>query len=146
VRLSDGRNLVGEVLRSDKVRDVALLRTDPVAFDVFALRAEEARTGEEVFALGSPLGKVLSGTLTRGVLSARRVIEGVSFLQSDVAVNPGNSGGPLIDGQGRVVGIAQIGGSEGGLQGLGLFVPIQEAMDQLALKLGDGTGVAQSGR
>jgi S1-C subfamily serine protease len=144
VRLGDGRNLVGEVLRSDKVRDVALLRTDPVGFEVFALRAEEARTGEEVYALGSPFGKVLSGTLTRGVLSARRVIEGVAFLQSDVAINPGNSGGPLIDAQGRVVGIAQFGSREA--QGLGMFVPIQEAVDQLALTLGDGTGVAQSGR
>jgi serine protease Do len=78
------------------------------------------------------------------VLSARRVIEGVAFLQSDVAINPGNSGGPLIDAQGRVVGIAQFGSREA--QGLGMFVPIQEAVDQLALTLGDGTGVAQSGR
>lgn len=134
VRLSDGRNLVGEVLRSDPVRDVALLRTDPVNFDVLALEIEEPAVGDEVYVVGSPFGKSLSGTLTKGVLSARRVLEGTAFLQSDAAVNPGNSGGPLLDAKGRVVGIAQL--RINAAQGLNLFVPISEGLQSLALTMG----------
>ena len=132
VRLSDGRNMVGEVLRVDRQRDVALLRTDPVTVPVLPVRREEGRVGEEVYALGSPFGKVLSGTLTRGILSAKRVLEGVPYLQSDVAINPGNSGGPLIDSEGRVLGITQLQSSG---QGVNLFIPIDEALEKLAVSV-----------
>lgn len=130
IKLSDGRSLVGEVLRSDKVRDVALLQTDPVSFDILGLRPDAAKVGDEVYALGSPFGSQLVGSLTRGVLSARRVLEGVPFLQSDVAVNPGNSGGPLLDASGRVIGIAQLMSNAAGVN---LFIPIDEALEKLAL-------------
>ena len=111
---------------------MALLRTDPVTLPVLPLRHEEGRVGEEVYALGSPFGKVLSGTLTRGILSAKRVLEGVPYLQSDVAINPGNSGGPLIDSEGRVLGITQLQSSG---QGVNLFIPIDEALEKLAVSV-----------
>lgn len=130
VRLSDGRSLVGEVLRQDKARDIALLQTDPVSFDVLGLRLSAAQLGEEVFALGSPYGASMSGTLTRGVMSSKRVLEGVAFLQSDVAINPGNSGGPLVDAKGQVIGIAQLRSETAGLN---LFIPIEDALEKLAL-------------
>lgn len=142
VRLAGGRSVVGEVLRVDKARDVALLRTDPVPAPVLALRRAAATVGEEVHAIGSPYGEALSGTLTRGVLSARRVLEGVAYLQSDVAINPGNSGGPLIDANGRVLGIAQVGTSA---KGISLFIPIEEALDKLALTLGEA-GAPETGQ
>lgn len=130
IKLSDGRSVVGEVLRSDKERDVALLQTDPISFDALALRTDSLQVGDEVFALGSPFGAMLSGSVSRGVLSARRVLESVPFLQSDVAVAPGSSGGPLLDAQGRVVGIAQLGSKSAGVN---LFIPIDEALEKLAL-------------
>ena len=134
IKLADGRSLVGEVIRQDKIRDVALVRTDPVDAPVLSLRDDEPAVGEEVYALGSPFGDVLSGTLTRGVLSSHRVLEGTAFLQSDVAVNPGNSGGPLIDAKGRVIGIAQWGIK--GAQGINMFIPIGEALEKLSLTVG----------
>jgi len=130
IKLSDGRSLVGEVLRSDKARDVALVLTDPVNIDALGLRSNALQVGDEVFALGSPFGAMLSGSLSRGVLSARRVVEGVPFLQSDVAINPGSSGGPLLDASGRVVGIAQLGSRSAGVN---LFIPIDDALEKLAL-------------
>jgi serine protease Do len=132
VKLSTGRSLVGEVVRIDKQRDVALLRTDPVAIEALALRTDGGTIGEPVFAIGSPFGQILSGTITRGVLSARRIFEGVPFLQSDVALNPGNSGGPLIDAAGRVIGISTIGTEA---QGINLFIPIDDVLDKLSLSL-----------
>ena len=133
VKLSNGRSLVGEVVRTDKARDVALLRTDPAANEALALRSDAGTVGEVVYAVGSPFGQSLSGTITRGVLSARRVFEGIPFLQSDVAVNPGNSGGPLIDANGRVIGISVIGTSA---QGINMFIPIDDVMDKLSLAVG----------
>lgn len=132
IKLSDGRSVVGEVLRTDKARDVALLLTDPVAFDVLGLRPDAPQIGDEVYALGSPFGAMLSGSLSRGVLSARRVLEGVPFLQSDVAINPGSSGGPLLDAKGRVIGIAQLGSTSAGVN---LFIPIDEALEKLSLSV-----------
>jgi serine protease Do len=133
VKLATGRSTVGEVLRVDRQRDVALVRTDPVTFGVLALRPQAASVGEEVHAIGSPFGDQLSGTVTRGVLSARRVIEGVAYLQSDVAINPGSSGGPLIDVSGMVVGITQLAGRN--MQCINLFIPIDDALDKLVLAL-----------
>jgi S1-C subfamily serine protease len=132
IKLAGGRSTVGEVLRLDKPRDVALLRTDPLSASVLAVRAQGASVGEEVYAIGSPFGEELSGTVTRGVLSARRIIEGVAYLQSDVAVNPGSSGGPLVDANGQVIGITQISTKA---QGLNLFIPIDDVLEKLALKV-----------
>jgi S1-C subfamily serine protease len=140
VKLAGGRSLVGEVLRVDKQRDVALLRTDPVSMDVLAIRRREARVGEDAYALGSPFGEVLSGTLTRGVLSSRRVFEGVAYLQSDVSINPGNSGGPLIDADGQVLGIARLGTNA---QGINIFIPIDDALDKLGLTVQPNVQSAQ---
>lgn len=131
VKLFDGRSLVGEVVRVDKARDVALVRTDPVTTAALALRADDPGVGEDVYALGSPYGDVLSGTLTHGVLSSRRVMEGVAYLQSDASVNPGNSGGPLVDASGHVVGLTVMGLK--GAQGINMFVPIGEALTRLNL-------------
>ena len=132
VKLATGRSLVGEVVRVDKARDVALLHTDPLTSEALGLRSDAGTIGEAVYAVGSPFGQSLSGTITRGVLSARRVFEGVPFLQSDVAVNPGNSGGPLIDSNGHVIGIAVIGTAA---QGINMFIPIDDVLDKLSLSL-----------
>jgi serine protease Do len=139
VKLSNGRSLVGEVIRVDKVRDVALLHTDPVGGEALALRSDAGTIGEVVYAVGSPFGQSLSGTITRGVLSARRVFEGVPFLQSDVAVNPGNSGGPLLDGNGRVIGMSAI---KTEAQGINIFIPIDDVLDKLSLTLGPSIATA----
>ena len=130
IKLANGRAVVGEVLRVDRARDVALLRTEAVTTPVLAVRTTDPQIGEDVYALGSPFGSLLSGSMTRGVLSARRVLESLAFLQSDVAVNPGNSGGPLLDANGQVIGITQLGRA-----GVNLFIPIGEALQRLGLQL-----------
>ncbi|MFY9514563.1 MAG: serine protease [Rubrivivax sp.] len=134
VKLASGRELLGEVLRSDPGRDVALLRTEAVTLMPMAVSTAEPRTGDEVYALGSPLGDALAGTVTRGVLSSTREIEQRRWLQSDVRVLPGSSGGPLVAADGAVIGIAAA-GLGGGSLGVNLFVPIREALSVLKLEL-----------
>jgi serine protease Do len=131
IKLANGRDLLGEVLRSAAERDVALVKTEAVALAPMALASTETKVGEEVYALGSPFGESLSQSVTRGIVSGIREIEKVRWLQSDVTIAPGSSGGPLIDAAGGVVGLAR-----GGIRGanVNFFVPIAEAMS--ALKIG----------
>ncbi len=132
VKLANGRELLGEVVRLDRVRDVALIKTDAVALVPMAIAAIQPQAGDEVFAIGSPLSESLAGTVTRGVLSGVREVEQQRWLQSDVRVLPGSSGGPLVSASGAVVGIASRGVS-GGLAGINFFVPINDAMAALAV-------------
>lgn len=133
IRLASGREVVGEVVQRDSTRDVALIKTE-AGLDPLALRTADVTVGETVYALGSPLGEKFSGSLTRGVVSAYRNRGGQRFIQSDVAILSGSSGGPLIDEEGRVVAITQS-GIEAGRAKINLFVPIAEALDSLGIKL-----------
>lgn len=135
VRLATGRELLGEVIRKDKVRDVALVQTEPAILSTLAVREAEPAVGEEVFAIGSPLDKELSGTVSKGIVSSYRAIDGVTYLQSDVNVQPGNSGGPLVDANGNVVAIAVSGlvGKGGDLKGINFFIPATQVLQTLGL-------------
>ncbi len=132
VKLAGGRIVVGEVVRDDVRRDVSLIKTEPVG-DVKPLHVNlaESPVGEDVYAIGSPLGQELAGTFTRGVLSGLREYNGLEYLQSDVAVNPGNGGGPLFDASSAVIGIAA--SKVYKAAGLSFFTPIREAANALQL-------------
>jgi len=132
VILATGRELVGEVVQRDASRDAALIKTEGSNFAALAVNTEEVNIGSEVIAIGSPLGEALSGTVTRGIVSAYRTIKGKRFIQSDVSVLPGSSGGPLLDKSGRVVGIT-VAGLGGGR--INFFVPIQEALASLGITI-----------
>jgi len=132
VKLADRREFAAKVLGSDPVTDVAVLRID--ARDLPTVRLgdpKQVEVGDPVLAIGAPFG--LEQTATQGIVSAKgRSLPGdavVPFIQTDAAVNPGNSGGPLFDGQGAVVGInAQIYSQSGGYQGLSFAIPIDVAL------------------
>lgn len=135
VRLATGRDLVGEVLRAQSSRDVVLIKTEPAGITPIAIRASDPAIGEDVFALGSPLGDAFNSTLTKGILGGYRTINNQRFLQSDVAILPGNSGGPLLDKSGQVIGITVMGLGAKGLAGMNFFIPINEALELLSLQL-----------
>jgi serine protease Do len=133
VKLSDKREFPAKVVGMDTTTDVAVLRI--AAKDLPTVKIGDpsrARVGEWVLAIGSPFG--FEQTATAGILSARsRSLpdEGyVPFLQTDVAVNPGNSGGPLFDMSGEVIGInSQIYTQSGGYMGVSFAIPIDVAMN-----------------
>lgn len=135
LKWSNGDETLGEVIRSDRRRDVALIKTDAKGRPPLALRAGAAQLGDPVFAIGTPLDDKLQNTLTKGIVSANRVYEGQPFIQSDVAVTHGNSGGPLLDEKGRVLGLTVSGRApDGAPVGLNFFIPIDDALRALALK------------
>jgi serine protease Do len=133
VKLTDQREYRAKVLGSDPTTDVAVLRIEAKNLPVVTLGdATKARVGDWVVAIGTPYG--LDNTVTSGIISAKsRALPGdgvVPFIQTDAAVNPGNSGGPLFNLSGEVVGInSQIFSRTGGFQGVAFAIPIDVAMN-----------------
>lgn len=133
VKLTDKREFKAKVLGLDKASDVAVLKIDAKNLPVLkAGSASNVRVGEWVLAIGSPFG--FENSASAGIVSAksRSLPDGnyVPFLQTDVAVNPGNSGGPLFNMAGEVIGInSQIYSRSGGYQGLSFAIPIDVAMN-----------------
>jgi serine protease Do len=131
VKLTDRREFRAKVLGADTKTDVAVLKIDARNLPTVPLgSARDLRVGEWVLAIGSPFG--FENSVTAGVVSAKgRSLPDdslVPFIQTDVAVNPGNSGGPLFNSRGEVIGInAQIYSRSGGYQGLSFAIPIDLA-------------------
>jgi serine protease Do len=129
VKLTDRREFRAKVVGADKRSDVAVLKIDASGLPTVRLGdPSSVNVGDWVLAIGSPFG--FENTATGGIVSAKsRALDGyVPFIQTDVAVNPGNSGGPLFNLKGEVVGInSQIYSSSGGYQGLSFAIPIDVA-------------------
>jgi serine protease Do len=141
VRWSDGLETSGDVVRSDARRDVALVKVDTRGRPPLGVRRDPIQPSETVFAIGTPLDPGFQGTVTRGIVSANRTYGGFAFIQSDVTVNHGNSGGPLLDEKARLVGITDLGFQPDGVPtGLNLFIPIRDALDFLSLSVSAPTG------
>jgi S1-C subfamily serine protease len=123
VLFSDGSRADAVLIGSNSVNDIALLKVDlDNLYELDFGNSNNIKIGEKVVALGNPLG--LSFTVTEGIVSAkdRIIIEGsAGLIQTDVAVNPGNSGGPLLNKEGEVIGI--VNAKLAGYEGLGFAIP-----------------------
>ena len=147
LRLQDGTSISGAVVAVDKSIDTAVIRADEAAaadLKPMALGAlADVQVGETTIAIGSPFG--LSQTVTTGIVSAlgrtvpTQMGELHDLIQTDAAINSGNSGGPLADGEGRAIGInTAIASNSGGSDGIGFAVPVDQAI-QILDKVKDGT-------
>jgi putative serine protease PepD len=140
VEFADGSEIAATIVGRDRMYDIAVLQVRKGNLPAIALGdSSKISVGEEVLAIGSPLG--LANTVTQGIISAlnRPVTAGttdstsyVNAIQTDAAINPGNSGGALVDAQGRIIGVNSAiatltsGGVSGSI-GLGFSIPINEA-------------------
>jgi len=140
VEFADGSDIAATIVGRDRMYDIAVLQVRKGNLPAIALGdSSKISVGEEVLAIGSPLG--LSNTVTQGIISAinRPVTAGtldstsyVNAIQTDAAINPGNSGGALVDARGRIIGVNSAiatltsGGVSGSI-GLGFSIPINEA-------------------
>ncbi|NML33533.1 DegQ family serine endoprotease [Paraburkholderia antibiotica] len=138
VKLTDKREFKAKVVGADKQSDVAVLKIDASSLPTVKIGdPRQSKVGQWVVAIGSPYG--FDNTVTSGIISAKsRSLPHENytpFIQTDVPVNPGNSGGPLFNLQGEVIGInSMIYSQTGGFQGLSFAIPINEAIkvkDQL---------------
>ncbi|WLR55875.1 trypsin-like peptidase domain-containing protein [Mesobacillus subterraneus] len=139
VSLYNGEKVDAEVVGADALTDLAVVKIDAAkAEDVIEFGdSSELRAGDQVLAIGNPLGLDLSRTVTQGIVSAidRSISVPTSagewemnVIQTDAAINPGNSGGALIDTDGKVIGINSLKISQNGVEGLGFAIPSNEAL------------------
>ncbi|MET0505889.1 MAG: Do family serine endopeptidase [Luteibacter sp.] len=135
IRLQDRRTFTAKVVGKDPQYDIALLKIDGSALPTVSIGdSRSVKRGQWALAIGSPFG--LDATVTHGIISAvgRNLGSGdqpyTSFIQTDVPINRGNSGGPLFNLQGQVIGVnSQIYSTSGGYQGLSFSIPIDVAMN-----------------
>ena len=149
VEFTDGRQIETSVEGKDTYSDIAVLSLDADEVSIVAEMgsSEDARVGDTVFTVGAPINSdAYSGTVTRGILSGKNRLVGVStqnsnvsdimmsVLQTDAAINSGNSGGPLVNANGEVIGITSLKLSSSGLssnasiEGMGFAIPIETAL------------------
>ena len=144
VVFDNGTRLTARVIASDATRDIALLKVTASGALTALPFATSIREGDEVIALGYPLGNYhyLRGsmTVTRGIVSAFRMTNGISYVQTDAAINPGNSGGPLLDTKGQVVGMNSLVYSGDIAQGIGFAIKFDVLSDRVtAMKSGQSS-------
>lgn len=134
VSLYDGTEVTAKLVGSDSLTDLAVLQIsdDHVTKVANFGDSSDLRTGETVIAIGDPLGKDLSRTVTQGIVSgADRTVSmstsagetSINVIQTDAAINPGNSGGPLLNTDGKIVGINSMKISEDDVEGIGFAIP-----------------------
>jgi len=127
----------GVVIRRDEVRDVALIRAEKIRHLLKGvhLAAEMPVIGDEIFVIGTPLSMQNSQTITKGVVSAFREIDRVSFIQTDAAINLGNSGGPVFNEQGELIALTVAGmfTREGANLSINYLIPIEDALKRLSI-------------
>ena len=146
VRLASGTEYRGRVVGKDETIDLAYIELYATgAFTPVSMGdSDSLQVGADVIAIGFPLGDILQGdpTVTRGILSAKRD----DFLQTDAPLNPGNSGGPLVDSEGNVVGVNTAGIRQSGdvtIEGIGFAIPINVVKARLR-SLASGESVVMS--
>ncbi|HEY9081427.1 S1C family serine protease [Magnetovibrio sp.] len=142
VVFNTGVEVNGTVVRKDPVRDVALIQVPLRKLQSLPIRTRQPlKRLDVVYAIGSPIEERLKSTVTRGIVSAFRTEDtsALPLIQSDVDISAGNSGGPLLDQHGNVVGISVAGYSADSFSsGLNLFIPIDSALEFLNITVDGG--------
>lgn len=144
VSYTDGETVIASLVGSDEYADVAILKTETKEGYSASIigKSDDMRVGDTTFTIGAPLGDVYSWTVTRGILSGKERLVEVSLsssyqsdyimnvLQTDSAVNSGNSGGPLCNSNGEVIGVINAKISASGVEGIGFAIPIEVAIEK----------------
>lgn len=127
----DGEEFFADVIDSNAQRDVALLSVkSSKQLKGLKLSKKPAKLGESIYVIGTPLDEQLDFSISKGIVSAKRKIDSQSFYQTDAAVNPGNSGGPVFDEYGNVIGLTVSGyfTRDGGSKNINYVIPIADAL------------------
>jgi S1-C subfamily serine protease len=125
---SNGTHLPGTITQVSPDIDLAVINVKG-ALPVLKQSSEAARSGQSVLVVGSPLG--LGGSVSTGSVSALRELDGVNYIQFSAPVSPGNSGGPVVDGTGEVIGVTVAKAESAGAEGIGFAIPVNQVCVQL---------------
>lgn len=136
VYLNQGVSVSAKVIKVSPEYDLALIQIQDITSTPLTLYNDSnISIGNEVYAIGTPANKQLNQSVSKGILSGKRIIEGNEYLQTDASVSPGNSGGPLINNKGEVVGIVNAKVVAFGSEGIGFAIPLSVALKQLNIEI-----------
>ncbi len=135
VKLNSNIKLKATVIKSNEDYDLLLLKIDADELKPLPIgNSAKMESGDDVYAIGTPLETSLGQTITKGIISGLREINGSQFIQTDVSINSGNSGGPLINDKGEVIGVTTMKLSGKGVEGIGFCIPSQTVLEMLNIK------------
>ena len=136
VFLNKGVSMEAEVVKVNPEYDLALLKLKEVESKALMIGQNSTEEiGREVFVIGTPANQALSQSVSKGIISGDRIIEEKRYLQTDASVSPGNSGGPMINKDGEVIGIVNAKVVSFGTEGIGFAIPIDIALEQLNIQI-----------
>jgi S1-C subfamily serine protease len=133
VKFFDNSYSEGKVLRKQPDSDLALIKVEKSGLSFLSPADTIGELGEVVFLIGTPADTLMAGSVFKGVLSGIRDFEGAKFLQTDAKVNPGNSGGAMINQRGELVGIVSSKYVGYGIEGIGFAIPVSEIKERLKI-------------
>jgi S1-C subfamily serine protease len=138
VVFSNGVELDAKLISLNTEYDIALLDVPGSKYKALPIGTGlTTGLGEEVYTIGTPGDLELGQSISKGILSGKRKHEEIVYIQTDVAVSPGNSGGPLLNNKGQIIGIIQRKLIGAGIEGVGFALPIETALKQLKLTVGE---------
>lgn len=146
VNLASGDEVDAKLIGTDATTDIAIIKIDPSGLDLKAATlgySSSLQVGDDVLAIGNPLGLKLAGSVTHGIVSALNrslTVDGTTYnlIQTDAAINSGNSGGALVNNKGEVIGINSVKVASDGVEGLGFAIPIDDVKDVIEDIIKDG--------
>jgi hypothetical protein len=112
-----------EIIKSNKDFDLAILKVDVNNTKGLSFSVNDTNIGEDVYAIGTPLDKKLQQSVSKGIISGYRELNGVNFIQTDTNINSGNSGGPLLNSNGEIIGINTLKATGDNVSGIGFSIP-----------------------
>jgi len=133
VVFEDGRSLPARLSKVSGTSDLALLSVEARDLPCFQVEPEPIDVGTEVLVIGSPGGEALTHSVSKGIVSAYRDMDGTTLIQTDASINPGNSGGPMVDPNGRLLGVVSFKVAGPHVEGLGFSVAATNFGEDLSL-------------
>lgn len=131
VHFSNGVELDAEIIAVDKNYDVALLKIPGSGYQPLRLNISSVELGEEISTIGTPANLELGQSISKGVISGKRLIDEQLYHQLNMSVSPGNSGGPLLNGNGDVIGVVFAKITSKGVEGIAFAVPTSKLIESL---------------
>ena len=135
VTFSNGVSKMAKVLRKDPILNVVLLKADTIGnASIRPVSSKNYKVGEDVFAVGAPVDRSLSQSLTSGVISSEHLVNGVNYLQTDVKISKGDNGSPLINRKGELIGIVNEKYIGSYLEGISFAVSAKDILERMKIK------------
>lgn len=135
VKIDKDKKIKAEIVKFNKDFDLAILKVNSInSKGLQFYDSDKTSLGDDVFAIGTPLDKKLQQSISKGIISGYRELNGVNFIQTDVSINSGNSGGPLLNLNGEIIGINTLKASGNNISGIGFSIPSVVVLNMLNIK------------